>query len=468
MPEAEPIIRLRGAGKDYFLYENPGQRALDQVGFFERLPGFLRPEIRLHHALADVSIDIAAGERVGIVGRNGAGKTTLLKLVTGGIGPTRGEVEVRGEVHSLLQTGLGFDPEFTGAQNIRASLNYNKLPLAELDDAYEDIVSFCELGDHLHQPFKTYSSGMSSRLQFATATAIRPDILVIDEVLGAGDSYFLQKSAKRMEALALSGCTLLLVSHATQQVLHFCERCIWIEEGHVVMDGPALDVCNAYDVFLERRTLAYKLDLPVHEFDLFADKKSAREGAVDSEAAAINAREAMLTRLGDGREVFRWPANRGLKINGLGLGNGAVQKEDFVPGEALVIDIDLRAEEAGDFACRYLVTFWSPRGVRIARIENDLDSFSLGAGQSHSVRFTIPALPLTRGEYLLSFSVYDLQLERSTRHGADVRFDVLAHALRLRVDQRDETSYLIHHPSVWSAVPPDLDRQCSEQVSVLP
>ena len=469
MPDPGAIIRLRETGKDYPLYENPGQRALDQMGFFSRLPQVLRPKIKLHHALAGVSIDIAAGERVGIVGRNGAGKTTLLKLITGSIAPTRGQIEIKGEVHSLLQTGLGFDPEFTGAQNIRASLNYNKLPPAALEEAYADIVSFCELGDHLLQPFKTYSAGMSSRLQFAAATAIRPDILVIDEVLAAGDSYFLQKSAKRMEALALSGCTLLLVSHATQQVLHFCERCIWIEEGHVVMDGPALDVCNAYDVFLERRTLAYKLDLPVKQFDLFADRKSARDGAVEAgESVSVDAGQAMLTRLGDGREVFRWPANSGVKIDRLGLGDGARQKVDFTPGERLEIDIDLIAEEAGHFACRYLVTFWSPRGVRIGRIENDVDRFSLDIGQMHHVRFTIPALPLTRGEYLLSFSVYDLQLERSSRHGADVRFDVLAHALKLRINEEDETSYLIHHSSAWSAVSSGSDGTVSEQVPASP
>ncbi|MBN8532766.1 MAG: ABC transporter ATP-binding protein [Rhizobiales bacterium] len=448
MPEPKlSIIRLQGASKDYPLYRNPGQRVLDRLGFYNHLPGLARRSIPMHHALADVSLEIAPGERVGIVGRNGAGKTTLLKLITGAIVPTRGDVHVGGQVHSLLQAGLGFDPEFTGAQNIRASLAYNQLPDAMLEEAYEDIVAFCELGEHLEQPFKTYSAGMASRLQFATATAIQPDILVIDEVLGAGDSYFLQKSAKRMQKLALSGCTLLLVSHATQQVLHFCTRAIWIEEGRVVMDGPALDVANAYDVFLERRTLAYKLDLPLSDFDLFAQQKSAREGARDT--AAPDAKAAMISTLADGREVYRWPSNRGIKISGLKLGDGTAERQTFRPGDDIVIDMTLVAEESAAFNCRYLITFWTPEGVRVGRVENDVDAFSLAEGETRTVRFSLSRQPLTRGTYLVSFSVYDLRLERSTRHGADIRYDVLAHALQLRIEPDNPDGYLIQHPIKW-------------------
>lgn len=447
-----PIIRTTALAKDYPLYENPGQRVLDRTGFYAALPKFLRPDIPIHHALADVSIDIVPGERVGVVGRNGAGKSTLLKLITGGIAPTTGTVEVRGEVHSLLQTGHGFDPEFTGYQNIRASLSYNKLRPDELEEACADIVEFCELGDHLHQPFKTYSAGMSSRLQFATATAIRPDILVIDEVLGAGDRYFMQKSAKRMQKLALSGCTLLLVSHATQQVLHFCQRALWIEEGRIVMDGPALEVANAYDVFLERRTLAYKLDLAVKEFDLFADQASVREGG--EAQPAPDAHGAMLSRLEDGREVYRWPSNRGIKIAKLKLGDGRQERHSFRRGDDIEIDMTLLVEETGDFALRYLITFWTPEGIRIARIENDIDRFSAEKGDYRRVTLSIPKQPLATGDYRLSFSVYDVKLELSTRHGSSTRFDVLAHALRLSIDNDGSSNkFLIDHPAKWSRQP---------------
>ncbi len=442
MREAAPIISLRRVGKDYPLYASPGQRMLDGMGVYRMLPAFMRPQISLHHALVDATLDIKAGERVGIVGRNGAGKTTMLKLVTGSIVPTRGEVSVKGDVHSLMQTGLGFSQDFTGAENIRASLAYNKLPDSEIEQAYADIVAFCELGDHLEQPFKTYSAGMASRLQFAAATAINPDILIIDEVLGAGDSYFLQKSAKRMEKLARSGTTLLLVSHATQQVLHFCERALWIEEGRIVMDGPALEVANAYDVFLERRTMAYRLKAEGHDTG----------GPADTDGAG-GPQRSLTTRLADGREVYRWPGKPGLKVHSLSLGDGTRQKETFRKGDDIVIDMCLVAEETGQFRCRYLITFWTPKGFRVGRLENEIDEFVLQAGEIHDVSFTIPCQPLVRGEYLLSFSIYGLRDDNSTERGADIRYDVLAHALRLSIDPTDAGhGYLIQHPVGWSAV----------------
>lgn len=449
MHETLPIIECKGLGKDYLLYRSPGQRALRQLGVFHFLPSFLQPNIPVHSAIAGLDIEIQVGERVGIVGRNGAGKTTFLKLITGAIRPSYGTITVKGEVHSLLQTGIGFDPEFTGSENIRAALQFNKISPEEEELAYHDIVEFCELGDHLHQPFKTYSAGMASRLQFATATAVRPDILVIDEVLGAGDSYFLQKSAKRMDEVALSGSTLLLVSHATQQILRFCTRVLWIEEGQVVMDGPALEVCNAYDVFIERRALAYKLDLPAHEFDLFADKKTIRE-KVGNAPVSVDAHLAMSSHLEDGRTVYRWPSNRGLKICSLSLNNNDGPSNVFRTGEKIEIGFTLRAEVSGSFKCRYLITFWSPDGVRVARIENDLDEFDIALGETRSVKFVIDDQPIARGEYLLSFSVYDLTYS-TTSHGSDVRYDMLAHALSLRIEDSAESGgFLFISNSDWT------------------
>src|SRR5262249_41719626 len=151
--------------------------------------------------------------------------------------PSRGSVTVNGQVVALIEIGVGFHPEFTGIDNIRASVAYNGLSDSEVDAAIEEVTEFCELGPFLNQPLKTYSLGMKSRLYFACATAVKPDILIIDEVLGAGDAYFAVRSAERMKALTQSGCTLLLVSHSIQQIVQFCEEAIWLESGQIVKQG---------------------------------------------------------------------------------------------------------------------------------------------------------------------------------------------------------------------------------------
>ena len=203
-------------------------------------------------ALKNVSLTIGKGEQIGVVGRNGAGKTTLLKLLTGNFAPTTGKIAINGTVQALMQTGLGFHPDFTGEENLRSALTYNGLTGAQFKEALADAIEFVELDEFLQQPFKTYSLGMRSRLQFAAATAIHPDILIVDEVLGAGDAYFSGKSAARMKHLTSGGCTLLLVSHSMQQVSQFCQRCIWLEAGEMVMDGPALSVVRAYEEYTRR------------------------------------------------------------------------------------------------------------------------------------------------------------------------------------------------------------------------
>ena len=258
MPDTAPAIVLNSISKIYRLYDSPSEQALDVFGL-SRLRFWRKPKYHERAALEDVSLVVGRGERIGVIGRNGAGKTTLLKLITGNFAPTRGTVVVNGSVQALINIGLGFHPEFTGYENIRASLVYNGLAETELDAAIADIVDFVELDEYLHQPIKTYSLGMQSRLYFATATAISPDILIIDEVLGAGDAYFSAKSAERMKRLTSSGATLLLVSHSMTQILQFCDEAIWIENGRVMLRDASLTVINAYEKFISELERSKKL-----------------------------------------------------------------------------------------------------------------------------------------------------------------------------------------------------------------
>jgi lipopolysaccharide transport system ATP-binding protein len=254
-----PAIALTGVGKRYTLYPTRADSLLDALGLAGLVPG-RRKKYQRFWALRGVNLNLPRGSRVGIVGRNGAGKSTLLKLITQNVAPTEGTVEVHGEVQALLQTGTGMHPDFTGYQNIHAALTYQGLTAAEIRDAVADIEEFTELGAFLSQPVKSYSTGMQARLAFATATKVKPDVLIIDEVLGVGDGYFLAKSTERIQRLIDSGATVLLVSHAMDQILKFCSEAVWIDRGQVMGHGDALDIVREYEQYLrlldERRLLA--------------------------------------------------------------------------------------------------------------------------------------------------------------------------------------------------------------------
>jgi ABC-type polysaccharide/polyol phosphate transport system ATPase subunit len=246
----ELALRLTGVSKMYKLFPSRLDAALEALGLTRAMP-WRQGKGQQFWALRDVNLDLRVGSRLGIVGRNGAGKSTLLKLITGNVAATEGEVWVRGDVQALLEAGAGFHPEFTGYENIRASLAYQGLGEKDIDAAIEEIADFTELGHFLGQPFKTYSTGMQARLIFATATVLKPEILIIDEILGAGDAYFASKSGERMKRLVEdSGASVLLVSHAMPQVLQYCDECLWLERGRVVMRGPSIDVVNAYEGFI--------------------------------------------------------------------------------------------------------------------------------------------------------------------------------------------------------------------------
>ncbi|MCI2056210.1 MAG: ABC transporter ATP-binding protein [Oscillibacter sp.] len=197
-------------------------------------------------ALKDISFSVKKGETFGIIGKNGAGKSTLLKVVSGILKPTTGSVCANGSIVPMLELGAGFDMDLTGRENIYlngAILGYEE---AFLNSKYDEIVDFSELGQFIDEPIRNYSSGMMARLAFSIAAVVQPDILIVDEILGVGDSDFQKKSKDRMLELMGGGTTVLFVSHSIEQIQEMCSRVLWIDHGKVVMLGGAEKVCTAY------------------------------------------------------------------------------------------------------------------------------------------------------------------------------------------------------------------------------
>ncbi len=197
-------------------------------------------------ALDNISFDIKKGDVCGIIGLNGCGKSTTLKLISGILSPTKGTVETRGSIAPLIELGAGFDMELTARENIYLNgsvLGYSK---KFIDEKFEDIVEFSEMRDFLDTPMKNYSSGMVARIGFAIATVTKPDILIVDEILAVGDFHFQQKCEQRINSMINDDTTVIIVSHAIDQIERLCKHCIWLEKGKIKMMGDALEVCAAY------------------------------------------------------------------------------------------------------------------------------------------------------------------------------------------------------------------------------
>jgi ABC-type polysaccharide/polyol phosphate transport system ATPase subunit len=238
-PSRSSAISVRGVSKSFRIYP----RNIDLLR--EILSGSKRHSE--HWALRDVSFDVPRGHVVGVIGPNGSGKSTLLRIIAGLLDATEGKVQVRGRISSILELGTGFHPDYTGRENIITGGMCLGMSRAEIEAKAPWIIDFSELASVMDQPFRTYSSGMQARLTFSTAVAIDPDILIVDEALAAGDSYFVAKCFKRIREICASGATVLFVSHGTGQVAQLCNSAIWLDKGLVLRIGPAREVAKAYD-----------------------------------------------------------------------------------------------------------------------------------------------------------------------------------------------------------------------------
>jgi len=253
----DPVISVSQVSKTYRIWESPSARLTAPLleslatilpGAFSRwLKSKADRSYRDFWALKDVSFEVRKGESVGIIGRNGSGKSTLLQIIAGTLQPSAGTVKVNGRVAALLELGSGFNPEFTGRENVMLNGAILGLTGAQMETKFAEIAAFADIGDFINQPVKIYSSGMMLRLAFAVQTAVEPDVLIIDEALSVGDAPFQAKCFARIRHLQNAGCTILFVSHDVSIVQTFCQQALWLAQGIPQTQGVAIEVCGAYN-----------------------------------------------------------------------------------------------------------------------------------------------------------------------------------------------------------------------------
>ena len=317
-----PLIEFRQVSKSYPIYARPGDR-LKELITFNRLKRH-----RDFWAVRDVDFSVNRGETFCVIGENGSGKSTTLQMIAGILQPTRGEVNVSGRVAALLELGAGFNPEFTGRDNVYLNASILGLSTAEIDRRYQRIVDFAEIGDFIRQPVKTYSSGMVVRLAFAVAIHVDPEILLVDEALAVGDIYFRQRCMRKVHELRSQGITIVFVSHAIGDVKAIGDRCLWLDHGCVRALGATDQVVSQYLAAMAEKDASY-LEL----------KPATAERAVDRTPApeVVTTIPNVDHRHGDGRaEVI------GIAV----LDEGGRALSLLEPNSRIVVRISARARDA--------------------------------------------------------------------------------------------------------------------------
>lgn len=304
------VIKAENLTKIYKIYE----KNIDRLK--ETFHPFHKRYSRDFFALNDVSFEIRRGENVGLIGKNGAGKSTLLKIITGVLTPSGGKIEVHGRIASLLELGAGFNPEMTGVENIFMNGLLMGQTRETMNAKLDEIISFADIGEFVHQPVKTYSSGMFARLAFAVNAFVEPDILIIDEALSVGDAFFQSKCMDKMRTMIDSGVTVLFVSHDTFAVKNLCSRAFLIQGGKKIMDAPSKEVVEVYRNMLlqsnKEISTNEQLEEFISEFRQSDEEKNSSDKKNNPPITAENLernkelflKNAAYNRVGDGRATF--------------------------------------------------------------------------------------------------------------------------------------------------------------------
>lgn len=364
----EVMIEIDSMVKSYKLYSKPIDRLKEAISFTKN---------KYHQnfaALNGISLSVMKGEALGVLGKNGSGKSTLLKLITGVLSPSSGNLKIHGKVSAILELGAGFNPEYTGRENIYMNglmMGYSR---EQMTDRIQAIIDFADIGDFIDQPVKVYSSGMFARLAFAVSINVDPDILIVDEALAVGDIRFQTKCIDKMKELKARGATILFVSHATEQVKRFCNRAIWLMDGQIVMDGEASHVVDSYEDYMKNNTI------PLAES---SSENKIQDSVMDFEMP----------------ENYEFPAY----IQAIHLNKSSFKTFDTLEVEVVY---DIYEEKIDDFLIG--VAIYTPDREYIFGPNTYLENVQVPRHRGrHSIKYVIPKLSLLSGTYSIDVGVFN-------------------------------------------------------------
>lgn len=373
----ETAIRVKHLDKMYRLYNKPSDRLKEALG--------MKVPVHEHYALKDVSFEVAKGETVGIIGTNGSGKSTILKIITGVLNQTAGEVEVEGRISALLELGAGFNVEYSGIDNIYLNGTMMGFTREEVDARMQDILDFADIGDFVHQPVKTYSSGMFVRLAFAVSINIDPEVLIVDEALSVGDVFFQAKCFRKFEEFKKQGKTILIVSHDLSSIAKYCDRVILLNQGVKLDEGSPKKMVDIYKQLLVGQEPVEQADETGEAIPEVIEEEDGGNFQINPNMLEYGSRLAEITK-------FTVVDDKGHTTN-------TIDK-----GSSFKIKVSVKFnEDIQDPIVAY--TFKDIKGTEITGTNTMFEKVSIphsDAGDSCTVTFTQDMF-LQGGEYLLSF-----------------------------------------------------------------
>jgi len=402
------IIEVNNVVKTYRLYNKP----------IDRLKESMWPIKKKYHtdynALDGINFYVEQGDAVGILGKNGSGKSTLLKMITGVLSPTTGEINVHGKISAILELGAGFNPEYSGRENVYLNGLMMGYTREEMHSRIEDIIAFADIGSFIDQPVKLYSSGMFARLAFAVSINVDPDILIVDEALAVGDMRFQTKCIDKMKELKANGTTILFVSHAAEQVKRFCNKALWIKDGQIAAIGESSEIVDKYEDFMKYGDTNTEVDnTPIQLSD-------------------TNSEEVELVK----------PVSSDILSS---ITNVHINKRELRTFDELVVEVEYEVYDLEIKGLLLGVAIYTPDRGYIFGPNTDLENIEIpnGMGQ-HKVNYTIPNLNLLGGTFCIDVGLFN--------NNGLVCLDYKQEIVRFTITNKYFSEGLVYMDHVWKII----------------
>ncbi len=415
-------IKVENLGKYYPIYDRP-RDVLKQLIMppLQRLLGWrTKKYFREYWVLKNISFEIKKGETVGIIGQNGSGKSTLLQMISGTLNPSDGRIQTHGRITALLELGSGFNPEFTGRENVYLNATILGLNKVEIEQHFDAIVAFADIGDFIDQPVKTYSSGMLVRLAFAVQAQIMPDILIVDEALAVGDAKFQAKCFECLKQLKRNGTSILLVTHSSEQIVTHCSQAMLLHEGSVLISGEPRHVVNRYmDLLFGKER---KKPLPPAQ----SSSSSIQQQASTDHSALSHIHDSFATRIGYNPHEYRWGDGMASILDFHLCADGTSYPPTITSGQTLTLDLAIRFH--AELTHPILgITIKTKEGITVYGANSQtlqVDQFqSYGRKDTTVIAHAVFICHLAPGDYFISLGVATRCGEEIIPH--DRRYDAI-------------------------------------------